>query len=755
MGIFLKKTNNVGLGALGKVGGKIWDNLMDYFSDTDITSSLDVSAGGMAKINTPTAFRDDRLKIFDSSGNSFLYSFSTGSLTANRQITIPALTGDVTMAFQETNRSIDADYFIHKSGSTYYAIKATDNSVFNSGSSFRTVLLAVVAALPSGGTIELGSGDFNLTSQVSLSQSKIWIRGQGAATRIVFDATMTSTGAGFIYGGSLGGAVALTANAARGAHALTVGSGHGMAANDWIYLKCTRAVQSAGNNGTDAEIHQLYSTASTTLTLKDYLYDVYNTSTTSTAYKITWASDIKISDLVFYDARTLVSAITEQADVLFLFCYNLQLDHVKFEHMYYCSVALQNCYNAEVDECAYETPQFLDGSTFWVNYGIDILSASTNITLNGGWANRCRHSVTTDCIAGQTYGGGRQRNITVNGMKSYNANTSHFDSHEGVVGLTFNGCVAIGGYHQFAAEYAAGQTGQTPQTDQVKGFTARSPTTFNGCIAQDCENYAFALFNDADTAGTDALPGSNGSIISHCQIRSTQTGGSGSVGVTRGIRVLDNRADVQIIGNYFFNILEEPILIATGTKNIIIKDNIFHTCGASLSSSRGLIRCVGTITDLIVQGNIFGAGTAPASARPLEVATSVASLIFKDNDCNGLTNKSPVLTAASTDVTMMDNLGLNPIGNVSTPINTSNNTIGSYGGTTATAVASTDYTVVGGTMIMFVTGGTAVSASVKSGAGTTMESGLTTPFTRTLPKGYKINFGGFTGTAPTILVGAY
>jgi len=68
---FLKRTANIGLGAAGKIGGAIWDSLDKYFNDTDITSSLDATAGGMAKINTPTAFRDDRFKLYDSSGNSY------------------------------------------------------------------------------------------------------------------------------------------------------------------------------------------------------------------------------------------------------------------------------------------------------------------------------------------------------------------------------------------------------------------------------------------------------------------------------------------------------------------------------------------------------------------------------------------------------------------------------------------------------------------------------------------------------------
>jgi len=741
LGIFLKKTNNVGLGALGKVGGKIWDNLMDYFSDTDITSSLDATAGGLAKINTPTAFRDQRLKIYDSSGSSFLTTIAQASQTANRKITIPVLAADVTMAFAETNRSIDADYFIHKVSTTYYAIKGTDNSVPYSGTNFGTVISSVIGALSSGGSIELGSGDFNLTAQFSQSTSKIHIRGQGKdITRIVFDATMTGSGAGFVYAGSIGSGYALTVNAAKGAHTLTVASTTGIVAGDWIYLARDVNIDAGATTRYDAEIHKVLSVSATVVTLEDTIMEDYNTSTNSTFYEITWARSITISDLSFYDSRASASSISEQADALFRFCKDLLIENVKFENMISASCGVQNCFDWWVINCLAEGPRETSAAD-GIRYGLYSLSANTNGTVIGFKGQRCRHTFTTNTVQGQTYGAGKRRNTKLIGCTSFNADTAGFDTHESDIGISFNGCGATGGYFGNV-------------TTDAKGFNTRSPTNFTDCWIEGPLAYGMVIFNNNDSVGTDTIPGGDRTSIVNCRINNVIQ----ASGVGKGIRIggssTSNRSSIIISNCQFYNVPDQVIQIDDEAKNIIITGNMFHSCGGDLSSSAGLIQVTADADDLIITNNIFGAGTPPASGRPLYVTTSVDRCIFKDNNCNGLTNKLPTIPAISVDVTMLDNIGLNPIGKIATAVNTTTDTIGSYGGTTATVAASTNFVVVGGTMTFFITGGTGVSITVKDGSDNVMESSVTSPVTRTLAKGYKINFGAFS-VAPTVVVGAY
>jgi len=76
-------------------------------------------------------------------------------------------------------------YIIRKNGSTYEAINGSTGKIFSSSTSAKTNLLAVIAALPSGGTIKYGAGTFefditgnpnpliNVTSKIQIIGSGI------------------------------------------------------------------------------------------------------------------------------------------------------------------------------------------------------------------------------------------------------------------------------------------------------------------------------------------------------------------------------------------------------------------------------------------------------------------------------------------------------------------------------------------------------------------------------------------------------
>jgi hypothetical protein len=733
LGIFLKRTDNSGTGATGKIGGKIWDYLMDFFSDTDITSSLDASAGGAAKINTPTIFRDDRLKLYDSSGNSKVITISTPSLTADRQLSIPVLTGSDTISTLGTVHNLPADYYVYKVSSTYYAVDTTTNLI-TSNASFGSLLSSINL---SGKCIELGSGDFTLTSQYVGTVSKCTIKGQGIGlTKIVYDSSMTGSGAGFVYKGSIGSAYNLSADATAGSHTISTASTAGIVAGDWIYLQSNTNIDAGQTTRYQAEIHKVNSVTSTVVTLQDNTGYTYNTSDTAKFYKITWAEEVTFSDLSFYDARATVSGITEQADTLFLFCKDLLLQNVKFDNMVSACCGVQNCLDWHVNNMICDSPRETSAAD-GIRYGLYSLSANTNGTVIGLKGQRCRHTFTTNTVSGQTYGGGRRINTKLIGCQSFNADTAGFDTHESDIGISFVGCGATNGY-----------PGNV--TTDTKGFNTRSPTNFTDCWAYGYMAYASVVFNNNDSAGTDSIPGGDRTSFINCRFGSlTQASGVGKA-IRIGSSSTSNRSSIIIKGCQFWNVPDQNIQIDGGSKNIIISGNIFHSCGADLNSSSGLIQVTGTATDLIVTENIFGAGTAPANARPLYVTTSVDRCIFKDNDCNGLTNKMPTIPAASTDVRINDNLGLNPINVIATPINTTNNTIGSYGGTTATPTSNVDYKVVGGTMYIGVQGGTGVSVTVKDGAGNTCGETTSTLTARPIPAGFKINI--VHSGAPTVTV---
>lgn len=84
---------------------------------------------------------------------------------------------------------------------------------------------------------------------------------------------------------------------------------------------------------------------------------------------------------------------------------------------------------------------------------------------------------------------------------------------------------------------------------------------------------------------------------------------------------------------------------------------------------------------------------------------------------------------------------------VTNPVNTVQNTIG-LTGSTATVVASTDYTVQDTDVYLTSSAGTGVSITIKDSAGNTVNTPGAT-FAGVVPIGYKVNFGAFS-VAPTL-----
>ena len=738
--VFLKLTGNTSTGAIGKIGGKIWDWLDKYHNDTDITAGLDPSAGGMAKINTPTAFRDDRLKLYDSTGN-FLYTISTSALAANRQITVPILTANDTVAFLGTIKGVPASYFVYKVSTTYYAYNGVSNTLDYSNSDFKTLMTSVVSALTSGGKIILGPGDFTLSTVLTITQDNITIEGFGVdITRILLSTGTTSAAALQIGTGTVGTNYTLTANSLKNTRTLTVATTAGLAAGDWITLQTLVTVDANSATRYYAEFHKIESVDSgTVITVEDMLTTDFTTANSSVYNKVPWTKGFTLKDLTLYDTRAADSVATADDGPFYLaFCYGPKIMNVKCENMSHDSIHIESCFNITLTDIYIETPHaVLDAAG--LRYGVYLTGASTNFNWTGGWGNRCRHTFTNNTNSGGAVRRGKQRNITITGVNSYNADTAHFDTHQAALGVTFNGCTTIANQHGDA-------------TTDAQGFNMRSPATLNGCVVVGATGQAMVLWIDSDVAGDDFKPGGSRTTVNACQIISPNQADADTN--RRGIVVNGNRGSIIISNCQFYDINRECIKLNSPTSNIIITGNMFHSCGGSLGSTNGMINITGTVNDLTITSNIFGAGTPPPLGRPFVIATAGNRIIFKNNNVNGLTNKSPTIPAISTDITMLDNIGLNPIGKITNPVNTTQNTIGNYGGTTSTVVASTDYTVVGGTILITSTGGTGVSITTKDNLGNTITSGDTSLTPRTLARGFKVNWGAFS-VAPTVGIFAW
>lgn len=728
---FLKRTGLAGVGTGIKIGGATWDKLVDYFED--------VALAVAARINTITKFRDQKLYMTNPAG-TFDYIHKTSAITANRTVTWPLLTGNDTVATLGTLKgtAVLGTWLIFKASTTYYAVNAATNDITYSSTNFLTLLdLVLTAIVSTGGLIQLGPGDFVIPTLLTINQSKVAIRGCGVdVTRIVIDTALT-TGTSIRLGTtSMGSAYTVTVNALKHQRVVTVASTTGIAAGDWVFMNCLRLVDATSLTRFDAEMHKVLSVTATEVTLEDNLMEDYLTTDTATFYKVPFVKNISIQDLTIIDNRGDNNVLTA-GDGPFhcIFNYGLYLHNVKLENMPHDSIRVEGCFDTLLSDVFMENPvSVLDDPDH--EYGLYITGCSTNTAWVGGWGNACRHTVTNNTNSGGVYRRGRQRGISITGVNSFNANVAHFDLHQCGLGATFTGCNAIAGQHSSVSV-------------DVQGFNMRAPATITGCTVNGMTHEAIVVWVDGDVAGSDLTPGGNRTIINACQIIAPLHDDADTV--RRGIVVQTNRQQVIISNNQFFDINQESILLEGTINNVIISNNMFVTCGANLSSTNGIIKATGTISDTTITGNIMGAGTPAPAGRPLVVTTAAHRLLFVNNNVNGLTNLRPTLPSASTNVTMKDNPGLSPLGIITNPINTTVNSIGYYGGTTGTPVSATDYKVVGGPIILTISGGTVSDIMVKDPAGTTLSTGSTTFSGRYVENGYfvRITFS----VVPTVIVG--
>jgi hypothetical protein len=636
------------------------------------------------------------------------------------------------------------NYLVYKTGTDYTAQNGVSNALEFSSPSLQTVLSQIETAVPTGGYVKFAPGDFSLTAQWVPTQSNIIWAGSGIdVTRILYD--MGSTGAGINCAGTVAAANNLTANALKGTKAITIASTAAYAVGDWIFMSRNVAQSTVSATAYDGEFHRVaVVTSGTVLTLDTYLYEDYTTATTSSVAKVTFKQSIMFTDMTIYDNRASVTALAQEGDTVFAYCKDLVIDNVKFENAVYSSLTLNSCFNTDLDTVKYYTPRTTSGASP-TRYGLRVIGATTNLTVNSNSAQRCGNAVQLSLATGTGFTG-RPRNILITGFKSYDASSTHFLTQQGPVGVTLVNCGAIGSH----------TSTETGSNGEQMGFGNLSPVTYIGCYTSGAFSNGWAIESDdvATPVGTNQFPQGDRTILSGCRIANVVPDTNP---LARGIRIGANRAGVTISDCEFHNINNEVIDIRAGASNIDIHDNIFSSCAGNVSSAGGYIRVLTTASDLNIHDNTFDAGVPSPAARPLWIGTSVARMSFINNDVNGLTNKAPTIPAASTGVRIENNIGLNPLNLITNPFNTSTNTVGFYGGTAAAPLGTTvDMTVVGSDVIInHTTPGTVTQVRIKDGVGniiSTLTGANTALNNLYVPLGYRVAWT--FSVAPTITVSA-
>jgi parallel beta-helix repeat protein len=271
---------------------------------------------------------------------------------------------------------------------------------------------------------------------------------------------------------------------------------------------------------------------------------------------------------------------------------------------------------------------------------------------------------------------------------------------------------------------------------------------------------ALCTGNGIDNTATHGLAGNN--IIYNNDI-------SQNTGV--GISVSAGTSNLQITNNLVWFGESNGIDIDGGSVLILITGNLVDhntlfgihlgSCaymtvignqvtnnGQTADNSYDGIALTGPVQDFVVSGNVVLSSVANRQRNGIAVNNNCTNGTVATNTIsNSGTLNLSIYTA---NVTFRNNIGGNPVGQFSNPVNTTTDTIGTYGTGTA-VVASTDYRISGVDCFVTAGGGVGTAIIVKDAQGNALTGTLTALTTQWLPVGYKINFGAFS-VAPWVYV---
>lgn len=282
---------------------------------------------------------------------------------------------------------------------------------------------AVQAAIDSGAGI-INTGNDYLTYKVTalVGRSNLKLIGNGTFNFSANGSYATSVLAPlFLFQGSAGSAVLLTANAASGATTLTVASTTGLAAGDLIELATPTHnggfVDSSTTvaNGELLEIQSVDS--STALTLRSVVLDLngYTTANTAQIRKITPIENVDIGkDITFIGKGRPQPSGSGDHGIVVLYGRNINISG-KIRDIDLRSVYLHGCYKFKVQDMEIIHP--VKGTSSEANYGISCAGSSTYGEVSGNRLVNMRHGFVSSHIStgiGTFYGVSRVVSINNN-----------------------------------------------------------------------------------------------------------------------------------------------------------------------------------------------------------------------------------------------------------------------------------------------------------------------------------------------------
>jgi len=197
--VFIKQVVNADAGDVDHVGGDDWDNFDKYFS-----AALDVLSGD---VNSQFRIRDNKFQ-FRNPANTFHYLVRTSAIVANRDITIPLLTGNDIFVFEAfaatiTNKTLALGSNTISGTAAEFNTAVTDDTFFyisNNISNMATSTSAQFDAANSDGTFVLNADNISALAASSVAQYNTSLTGDSFMT---FASTNVVTGAIRITAGTM------------------------------------------------------------------------------------------------------------------------------------------------------------------------------------------------------------------------------------------------------------------------------------------------------------------------------------------------------------------------------------------------------------------------------------------------------------------------------------------------------------------------------------------------------------------------
>jgi hypothetical protein len=479
-------------------------------------------------------------------------------------------------------------------GVTYRATKqqltATSTvgmSALSAGAVNKTILQAAYDALNAlgGGTLEIGAGTFALSGNVRM-YSNIHTR---MSPGTVLDISAAGSVTCLVADGTEGTAMALTANALKGATSITLSAPNAatLSQGKWVRVASDSVFNASDTNSKIGELAQVKSVAGTTVNLEGPLRGgPYNTANNATASLVTPVENIRVSGGRIKGGGTLTT-VGSDADcngIRIFLGSNCSVEDVRFERCDLSGVWFQDSTFCHVTRC-----HFQDAVNDNQAYGVLWDNACQDCTMHDCTGDRIRHLVTT---GNSTTTKGITRRIKFSCLTVYSTTTARggtggdaIDTHGAAEDIQISNCTV----------YSSTGGGINVEC---------ASATIEGCQIFDTTDYGIIFHNESDQEGEVVISGNR---VVNAGLGGTWEGirvnmpTRGSTAINRSIVVSGNLVtDCTGIGIYVVN--------STGSgksKGVTVTGNTVSGAGSSSASIyiedvNGGVVTGNTVTDPVV-----------------------------------------------------------------------------------------------------------------------------------------------------------